>query len=112
MQEVQDRNQKNYSAYLSTLNTKGSTNYRAGLFRDTIIATEYDPMATRSQYIKVRVLHCCCILPRPRALLSRPGGVEDQGLMGPREHRRVRVGTRLPCERLSFRRSRVRPVPV
>jgi hypothetical protein len=61
MQEVQDRNQKNYSAYLSTLNTKGSTNYRAGLFRDTIIATEYDPMATRSQYIKVRVLHCSCI---------------------------------------------------
>jgi hypothetical protein len=53
MQEVQDRNQKNYSAYLDTLNTKGSTNYRGGLFRDTIIATEYDPMATRSQYIKI-----------------------------------------------------------
>jgi hypothetical protein len=60
MQEVQDRNQKNYSAYLDTLNTKGSTNYRGGLFRDTIIATEYDPMATRSQYIKVRALPCCC----------------------------------------------------
>lgn len=53
MQEVQTRNQDNYTAYLTTLNTKGSTNYRAGLFRDTIIQSEYDPMATRQQYIKV-----------------------------------------------------------
>ena len=57
-QELEQRLAKQYQDYLHTLNTK------AGVFRDTIIESDYNPLEPRYAY-----LICCCQTKcQPRSL--------------------------------------------
>ena len=51
--EIEARHNRNLDAFLTTQKQKGTVHYRGGVFRDTIIESDYDPMAPHQEVIKV-----------------------------------------------------------